>query len=241
VSNRVNASGPSRSGSRPAFSISTIVAAGNTASFPVTGDQFYLATSTGSVQIKPSGGTAGGAFVPYYQGTGQVVPGGFNLLEIQNENSFDVVVQVVCSSGDFIDKRLIQNSIAQTNVLVRYSPGNWTLLGMGQYELNLEDQSGKPITDSNGNNWIAISRVLFALQTTSGDAYIQLYPAGTEFFGDPILYVQSDQGSSILPPSEFNASGGFLLLGYPGGAGSTKNLLVYEIYQAIQPGTNQIP
>jgi len=242
MSNRVNNSGPNTRGPGPAVSISAVIPAGKTLTFPAGGSQFYLSVATAGVQIKPSGGPIGGAFVPYYAGTGQYVAGGFNLLEIYNSNPGDVIVQVVCSDAEFIDKRLIQNSIGTSTIIILDQA--WVLFGGTQYAQQVADSSNTVIKDQVGNPWLALSRSGIGLQTSRVGQSLAIYPVWLTPFGinQPPSYanIVSIQGTSILQPWQTNFAGPFTAT-CDIAAGVTAEITLYEQYLCVKPGVQQLP
>lgn len=237
MTNRVNSSGPSTGAARPAVSISAVIPAGETVSYPITGSQFYLVTATAPVQIKPD---PGGAFVPYYQGTGQIVPGGFTLLQVTNGNSNDVVVQIVCSDKDYVDRRLLNNQVAQPYIVAPI--GIWDQIFPGPpvvFALNCPDRSNSLIEDIQGNEWLAITRISINVQNTVANSFIQIF-AGLYPETVPFVYVDCYSASQISPPYILACAGDFWFQAT--GTGLTANTLnAFEIYQCVQPGVNQIP
>ena len=108
--------------------------------------------ATAGVQIKPSGGPIGGSFVPSYQQTGQIVAGGFTILEVMNPNVQPVTVQIVCSDLEFVDKRLFQSSSGQSSI-VPWPPVDTS--DRVVYYQQIADKSNTQILDQDGNPWLA--------------------------------------------------------------------------------------
>ena len=109
-SNVTNTQGALTANSRhPALPFAnTLPAAGQpgaTITIPVSGTNFYLFSTTGTVLIQPTGGSA----IPYVQGTGLDLSneGGFTSLQISNPNSSPITFLLIIGTDQFIDKRVI--------------------------------------------------------------------------------------------------------------------------------------
>jgi len=220
--NRLNNSGaPETKGvSRTAQIISSAIPAGQTLTYPVSGNNFYLIVSTATIAIRPRGGV----FNNYTSGKGQLMDEQnlFNLLEVQNNTPYSVVFSLFVGFGGYIDNTLILNTqIAQ----VAYATSPAVSLSN---IINIPDLSGQAFTDINGNPMLAVSR--------SG-LYISNYDLASTYSLEAMLPVQNlvankrllaiAHGTDIVYP----ASGDFRIW-IPT---STINAVVSEIYSAIAP------
>lgn len=195
--------------------VTTIIPAGQT--FPVfqAGIEFYVVVATGEVQIKPNNGSAN----PYVQGTGLRVDDQniFANVQIQNKNTFPVVLQIFVGFGGYIDNRLIISDPNQLTIAYPTSPTAAVL-----NRILIPDLSGTEIIDADGVAWLALGRVaIYISNVDNGDAY-------------DLLNIQENKTILTVQPLTnivYNAAGDFRMK-IPSG---NINATVSETYTAIRP------
>jgi len=179
------------------------------------GNKFYLIVATAAVNIRP-GGSAGGDFTLYSQGTGAQTQQPFDWLELNNPNSIPIIISIWCGFDDFIDNRLILANATLQNIA--YPTQSTATTG----QILIPDLSGGAFFDINGKKWLALFRqaILVSNLDPATPVLLQKYGAATS------------SGPAILncPPQlpvEFQGSGNYTVVG------GSANVIVSEIYQAI--------
>lgn len=218
--NRVNTSG--RPIANPQFKTSLRIVqaidAGATLQLSCSGTQFYFRFSTGILSVKPSGG----AFADYQSGEGLNVPpeNAFSLLQLKNNNSVAVVFELFAGFDGFIDNKLVLSQSINPNVVYPTYP----TAGVAT-SVDINDISGQPFYDINGNQWYAISRVAILVSNVSSGTTILLLKKNGTNSGDPAIM-------AIFPLTSIrlDASGDYSL--YDAG---NVDCIVSEIYSAIAP------
>jgi hypothetical protein len=220
--NRLNNSGsPELKGvSRTAQIISTAIPAGQTLTYAVSGNNFYLIAATAPLAIRP----AGGAFNHFTSGKGMVVDDQnlFNKLEVFNDSPYSVVFSLFVGFGGYIDNTLILNT-QMKQVVYPTAP----LTSVGNL-INIPDLTGQAFTDINGNPMLALSRT---------GIYVSNYDIASTYSLEALQPVQTlvanARAVAVAPGSDivYPAAGNFRIW-IPA---STINAVVSEIYSAIAP------
>lgn len=217
--NRVNSSGlfsPNEKNRTSTF-IQGTLAAGDTLPFSVSGTTFYITSSTNLVSIRPSGG----AFASYVQGTGLKIrdENSFNLLEVKNNNAFDVAFQIFVGWDNFIDNRVIMSSQQYPSIVYpTQSVANTAT------DILIKDRTGQAIADINGNTFFALSRQSILISNTSSSTVLYLQKYNTIISGGPSV--------AVIPAGQvmrFDFSGDYALCN----GGATIAAIVAEVYSAI--------
>jgi hypothetical protein len=162
-SNRLNSSGIVGRNNTPTatFSFSGIVGPNQTIPLSITGYQFYFPVANMNFFARPSKGV----WCQYAVGTGDNIPDGFDLIEIQNPNTTPLVFQIVVASKDWIDKRAIPSLLTldapSNNVINTFFPGT----DANTYDF--ADLSGTTFIDSNGVSRIAVKRKSLVITNAS--------------------------------------------------------------------------
>ena len=185
-----------------------------------SGTQVYLVIATAPVNMRP----AGGDFVTYNQGTGVNTSQQFSFVEIQNFQSFPVVVSVWIGYDSFIDRRLIlANSQTPDIAFPTYKTPNSANF------VNIVDLSGGAFLDINNTQWLALYRKSIIISNLSSGSYL-LNPYSPIGAG-------STSGIGIIPPSptpiKYDIAGNYTI----NTGGGPVNMVVCEIYSAILAST----
>lgn len=201
---------------KSAQTVTTVVNAGG--KFPILqeGDYFYVMLATAPITIKPYNGAPD----VYTQGTGKRNPPGntFKSVELHNENNFSVVVSIFIGYGEYVDNRLIVFDPATQKICYPTAP-----VPNVSNNINIVDRSGQPITDINGNIWLALTRE---------NIYFTNYDLATTYnVRDENLVIGTALGIPPATDIAYNINGNFRV-NIPSG---TINMVVSETYLAIKP------
>jgi hypothetical protein len=195
---------------------------GNTYRAVSQGTQAYLVVATGSVNMRPVGGQiATGNFSIYSVGTGFNTANYFDFVEVQNFNSFPVVISLWIGFDSFIDNRLILANGSNPQIIFPTYP-----VPLSATFINIVDLTGGPFTDVDGNLWLALYRVcILFFNLDSGNTYKlgEYSPTGADLG----KYVAAIPPAPL--PIRIDAGGNFT---YQTGGGSV-NAIISEIYSAI--------
>lgn len=199
---------------------------GQTVTQPAFGTEAYFIVATGSVNMRARGRTYGtGAYSIYEQGTGLGEDSSeqFDLVDVQNPNSFPVVVYLWVGFGNFIDRRLIiSNAVNAQTVNPTYAaPGTLAVVA-------IPDLSGTPFFDNAGKQWIATARSAIDVFNLDSSTVQFLQPLGSVSL--PGAGGVANGSVQPLTPIKF-AYGGNFQIGVSGGP--HVNAIISEIYSAI--------
>ena len=203
--------------SRATQVLNFVIVSGATIPVTISGSMFYLLAATAQVAIRPRGGV----FTLYPQGTGQNyrAEDAFPSLEINNPNSFSVVISVVIGWDTFVDNRLILAQAQYPNVAFpTYPTANAAAV------VHFVDLSGTAFTDINGGKWYALYRVAIVISNLDTGVTYLLQKAGATGPSSPAV-------AAIFPATSFNEplSGNYdLNLG-----GANINVVAHELYASI--------
>lgn len=194
------------------------IPAGQSVQVNANGTNAYLIVSTAPVNLRARRQQSVQAYSLYAQGTG-FEQTEFSSVEIQNPNSAAVVCLLWVGTSNFIDKRLILNT--QTIQQVAF-PTYKTANSAAAVAIN--DLSGGPFTDINGNKWLAISRVAIIVCNVDTGVTLLLQKSGAATSSGPAV-------AAIYPLTSLNlpVSGNYSL----SVGGGNINVIVSEIYLAI--------
>jgi len=219
ATNRVNSQGRSLGNviSRTSQFVANIIQPGETIPLSVTGLTFYFTVATAPLLARPGGGV----FNEYGVGTGLelVEENSFELLELKNDNSFPVVFEVFIGFDKYIDKRLYLDTTSLPIVAFpTYDTPN------SAANVNIEDKSAQVITDINGQDWYAISRIAIVISNTSTGVVLLLQEAGSVVANGPAI-------AAIQPATAFRleVSGDYTI----NVGGGNIDAVVSELYQAL--------
>lgn len=182
-----------------------------------TGTQAYLIVATAPVNMRPLGGD----FVTYSQGTGVNTNLPFAYVEIENFQSYPVVISIWIGFDSFIDNRLILANEQNANIAFPTYP-----VPNAATFINIVDLTGGPFRDINGNLWLALNRVaiqIFNLDAGNSYPLYQYNPAGS---------AGTNRIAEIPPaplPLRLDISGNFTI----NVGGASVNMVISEIYNAI--------
>lgn len=193
-----------------------IINAGQTLTIPAIGNTFYLAVSSGTLNITPSNGSTN----PYQQGTGlrQSNTNTFNQLQVENPGAGPIAFYIVIGFDQFIDKRIyLQNNASPQVAFPTFPTAN------AATSLAIIDLSGTEFTDINGNKWFAIVRTAILVFNVDTGTTLLLQKAGGSGSSPAV--------GAIYPQTSlrFDVSGNYAL----NNGGGSLNCIVSEIYQAI--------
>jgi len=203
--------------SRTSQVLRNIVPAGGTIQYPVTGNTFYVLFASATLNIKPGTGSSN----PYETGTGLAAPeiNSFGSLQISNPSASPVVFEIFVGFDGFIDNRLIVANTGLRQVAYPTYP-----VASAAASVAINDLSGTPITDINGNNWYAAQRLAIIVCNPDPGVTLLLQEAGSSVSNGPAIAV-------IYPLTSLNypVSGNYSL----SVGGGNINAIVSEIYNAI--------
>lgn len=200
------------------------IGAGKTVPMNQKGTNFYVVLSTGVLAIRARGPKGTSPYVDYSQGTGKG-ESDFDIVEVTNNNNFDVVCSIWVGDPTYIDKRLILNS-QQLSQVVRpiytdptHAPATSVLI---------DDISGGAFFDINGKKWLAVSRVQILISNLDSGAVALIQKQGNTTYNTGAVF-------SIQPGTEVGPAfnGSYTLV--QDASGNNVNCLVCDVYQAI-PG-----
>ena len=100
-----------------------MIPAGHTIPLALAGNAFYVIQSSGTVYIRP----LGGSFVPYGQGQGANVTNQFPSIQIQNANSFEVIILLWVGFGKFVDNQQCPSGQAMATYVSDGTTATFTL------------------------------------------------------------------------------------------------------------------
>lgn len=190
--------------------------AGQTVRAMSSGTQAYLVVATAPVNMRPLGGD----FTTFNQGTGIATRTPFQYVELNNFQSYPVVVSLWVGWDTFIDKRLIVNNASQPNIAFPTYPTPNTALF-----INIVDLSGGAFTDINGNLWLALYRQSILISNFSSGTY--------NLGGYSPIGASTGTSIGIIPPAptpvRYDVSGNFTIQT----GGTPVNMVVSEIYSCI--------
>lgn len=195
---------------------------GQTITQPAFGTRAYLVIATAAVNMRVRGKEYGaGAYAEYAQGTGigEVDQWNqFDVVDVQNFNSFPVVVSLWVGFADFIDNRLI---LTQSTIPSITYPTQST---SGATNIAIPDLSGGPFFDLQGNKWLALYRIAIIISNLDPSTPLLLQEFGSVVANGPAVL-------NIPPTTDIqHPSAGNFTINIGGGA---INAIVCELYAAI--------
>lgn len=219
TNNRVNSQGivPANTRGRSSLRYANVLPAGKSLQIPANGTQFYFRTATATISARPNGGV----FSDYVQGEGLQLDldNTFSVVEVKNNNSFDVIFELFVGFQGFIDNKLIiANNLYPQVAFPTYPTAS------AAATVDITDKSGTQFTDVNGNKWYALSRVAIVISNTDSGTTILVQKAGSAVANGPAV-------AAVFPLTSIrlDISGNYRLnIG-----GGNINAIVSEIYQAI--------
>lgn len=219
MSNRTNTQGvaPVSPRSRTSQYYANIIPAGGTLPVPCTGTTFYVTACSAPVGIRPSGGIRN----VYEQGTGLDLDesNAFSFLEFSNPHAFPIAFQAFIGFDRFIDNRLILTGSSQPVVAYPTYP-----TPNAAAAVPIPDMTGAVITDLEGNEFYALSRVCIIISNTDTGVTLLLHGPGSTLASDPAV-------AAIFPTTSlrYDSAGDFSL----SVGGGNINCVVSELYNAI--------
>lgn len=219
TNNRINSQGVTPASTRGGSSLryANIIKAGTALQIPAQGTQFYFRTATATISARPNGGV----FSDYVQGEGLQLDldNTFNLVEVKNNNSFDVIFELFIGFQGFIDNKLIIANQLYPQVAFPTYP---TASAAATVDIN--DKSGSQFTDINGGKWYALSRVAIVISNTSAGTTVLVQKAGSAVANGPAI-------AAVFPMTSIrlDVSGNYRL----NVGGGNIDCIVSEIYQSI--------
>lgn len=216
--NRVNSSRaiPKSARGKETFQFNNICLAGQTLSFPCSGDQFYLPVTSGKLEVKPDGGS----WIEYVSGTG-LAPGLINTfynIQVRNPSANPIVFSLIVGFAEFIDKRVYLPVDLTPDITYPTQPTPTAT------KINILDRSGSEIQDINGNAFYAISRrAIIVTNVSAGDTYL-LQEYDSNVSNGPAI-------GAVGPgfPLNFPTTGDYTV----NAGGGVIEAIVSEIYQAL--------
>jgi hypothetical protein len=191
------------------------IPAGQTQRAMLAGTQAYLVVATAPVNMRP----AGGDFSQYSQGTGIAASNAFQNVEIQNFQTYPVVISLWVGWDSFIDNRLIIANPQSANIVFPTYPTPLTAA-----YCNIVDLSGGPFKDINGGQWLALGRVSILISNlTSGTYLLSQYSPSGALLGPSV---------GIIPPTplpiRYDIGGNYTV-----NTGASLNMIISEVYNSI--------
>lgn len=180
------------------------------------GLQAYLVVATASVNMRPLGGD----FTIYSVGTGINTLSPFEYIEVENFNSFPVVISLWIGFDSFIDNRLIIANSSNPNIAFpTYS------VPLSATFVNIVDLSGGAFEDLDGTIWLPLYRVainIFNLDPGNTYKLGKYSPTGADL----------DEYIASVPPAPLPIS--LAMSGnYTYNPGGSVNAIISEIYSCI--------
>lgn len=219
MSNRTNTQGvaPVNARSRTSQYYANVIPAGGTLPVPCTGTTFYVTACSAPVGIRPRGGIRN----IYEQGTGLDLDplNAFDQLEVYNPHAFAIAFQIFVGFDRFIDNRLILAGNTQPVVAYPTYP-----VANAATSVDIPDRTGAVITDLEGNEFYALSRVCIIISNTDSGVTLLLHGPGATLSSDPAV-------AAVFPTTSlrYDAAGDFSLTV----GGGNINCVVSELYNAI--------
>jgi hypothetical protein len=194
------------------------IPAGQTALIPQTGTFYEFLVATGRVAIRSGNNSFSGQYNDMQAGWGNRDLT-FTKLEIQNLETFPVIISVVVGTGAFINRQLVLASNSTPDIVYPTYP-----IPLAATRIDIPDLSGTAFTDLDGNKWLAIQRVAILIFNQDSGTYNLLEYGSTN---------PSSKSVAVIPPKplplKLEFAGNFSI--YTGG--SDVNMVVSEIYQSI--------
>lgn len=218
--NRTSSQGqaPKTPQSKTSLFVSNVVPAGGTLQVPVSGNTFYVSASNGVINIRPSGGVFNG----YYPGTGLnlSLDNSFDLLEVNNPNTFAVAYQIFVGFDGFIDNRVYLTTQQQPQIVYPTYP-----TPLAANVINITDLAGSQFADINGNLWLALYRSAIIICNIDTGSTFLVQKATTAIATGPAI-------AAVYPLTSLrlDVQGSYRI---STGGGGNINLVVSEIYTAI--------
>jgi hypothetical protein len=195
------------------------IAAGTSQQLNIDGTNCYLLLATSPVNMRARDKVSVQAYSSYTQGTG-FEASEFTSVDIQNLNTFDVVVSVWIGRSAFIDKRLILANQETPNVANPTYPDPGSAPATN---VDIDDLSGQPFTDIDGNKWLALYRVMILISNLDSGVVLLVQKSGGTGASPAILAVQPLTDRAIPVSGNYTVNNG----------GGNLNCIVSEIYAAI--------
>ena len=225
MSNRVNSSGRALGNlvGRSSLFIRNILPARISASepsvlpLPTTGTSFYVTAASAPFEMRP----ANGQWNQYDVGTGLALSevNTFNLLELRNTSANPIAFEIFVGFDEYIDNRvIISQTSAQQVIFPTYPTPN------SAAAVEITDRSGAVITDINGGEWYAISRVAAMVFNPDSGVTLLVQESGSAVANGPAVGIVYPLTSLRL-----DAGGDFSL----SVGGGNINAVVSEIYNAL--------
>ena len=195
------------------------IPAGKSTQIDHPGEMAYLVLTTAPVQMRARSKTGIQTYSTFVQGQG-FRDGDFSSVEILNPNSFDVVVSVWVGENNFVDNTLIVNNqqVSQVANPTYPDPG-----GAPAMNVDIDDLSGNPFTDINGNKWLSLYRVMILISNLDSGVVLLVQKSGGTGSSPAILAVQPLTDRAIPVSGDYTMNNG----------GANLNCIVSEIYAAI--------
>ena len=203
--------------SRTSQFVANIIQPGETLPLSVAGLTFYLTVATAPLQIRPSGGT----FNEYGVGTGLdlLEINSFEMLEVRNDNLFAVVFEIFVGFDEYIDKRLYLDTTSLPIITYPTYP-----TANAATAVLIPDLSAQVITDINGQDWYALSRVAIVIANIDSGVTLLVQQFGSVVANGPAIGAVFPLTSWQLPTAgDYQLSVG----------GGNVNCIVSELYQAL--------
>jgi hypothetical protein len=197
-----------------------VVAAGATVPLHQRGNNCYVISTTGAINMRARGPGGINQYNSYTTGTG-FENTEFHLVEVQNQNNFDVTCSIWVGDASFIDKRNIPIGQSFANAVNPvYTDPTHTPAAFAA----VPDISGTVFTDINGKKWQAITRISILISNLDAGAVILVQKLGNSTYNSGAIFAVQPATEIALP-----VQGGYTLVPPSG----TLNALVSEIYLAI--------
>ena len=197
-----------------------VIPAGQTFPLEQRGTNFYVVFSTGVLAIRARGPHGISPYVDFAQGTGKG-DSNFHVVEVKNNNGFDVTCSIWVGDATYIDKRLVlNNQVVQTVARPLYTDPTHAPAA----SVAIADVSGSAFFDMNGKKWLAVARIQILISNLDLVNLILLQKFGNTTWNTGAIF-------AVQPQTEVGpAIGGDFTLVQNGG---TVNALVADVYQAI--------
>ena len=177
---------------------------------------YIVVCSSGTIQMRARTKTSAQAYSTYGAGQG-FKDTEFSSVELFNPSSVPVAVSVWVGRASFDDHRLILANQSTPSVAFPTNPTP------SATSVNIVDLSGGPFTDINGNNWLALYRIMILISNLDSGAVLLVQKTGGTGSSPAILAVQPLTDRAIPLSGNFTLNNG----------GAAVNAIVSEIYAAI--------
>jgi hypothetical protein len=198
--------------------ITVPVAAGTTSPVNLQGNRFYVIATNGPVNIKPYSGASSGAYNQFNtaQGTWGLA-NNFTNLELQNPNSFPIIVVLWVGFDDFRNDQLTLINSQFSQVAYPTYP-----VASAATTIAINDLSGTIFVDINGKQWGALQRMAIQIFNLATAVNYLVYKAGGSGVNPAIASCPARLPISL--PIQGN---------YAMASGSAIDAIVSEIYYSV--------